>query len=70
MFGIYKRLKQAEDDIKALYHWRDKLLELDDLTRSKFNALTDYLDIELKDGVHVVKNLDSTENNNQYTNGI
>lgn len=70
MFGIYKRLRQAEDDIKVLYHWTDKLSEWDDLTRSKFNALTDYLDIELENGVHVVKNLDSTENNNQYTNGI
>ena len=65
MFGIYKRLRQAEDDIKALYHWRDKLSEWDDLTRSKFNALTDYLDIELENGFYVVKNLDSTENNNQ-----
>lgn len=59
MFGIYKRLRQAEADIKALYHWRDKLSEWDDLTRSKFNVLTDYLDIELEEGVHVVKDLDS-----------
>ncbi len=65
MFGIYKRLRQAEADIKSLYHFHQKLSEWDDLTRSKFNALTDYLDIELENGVHVVKNLDSTENNNQ-----
>lgn len=65
MFGIYKRLRQAEADIKALYHLMEVHSEWDDLTRSKFNALTDYLDIELENGFYVVKNLDSTENNNQ-----
>ena len=48
-------------EVKYHQEYLERLSRWDDITRSKFYVLTKHLNVELEDGVHVVKDSDSVK---------